>query len=192
MALSSRAKPIESISSASSRTKHADVRRVERAAAQVIEHAARRADDDLRARLRAPRSACPSARRRRSATTLMPRYLPSRSSSRATCSASSRVGERMSACTLRLRALHERVDDREAERGRLAGAGAGLHDEALAARGGLEDGALHRRRVRVAELVDGLAHLGAERKDVEGRRGGGALFRRRWLRSPGSSGVTHL
>ena len=51
MALSSRAKPIESISSASSSTSTRMPAGIERLLAQVIEHAPGRADDDLRAGL---------------------------------------------------------------------------------------------------------------------------------------------
>ena len=46
-------KPICSISSASSSTRHCDAAQVERAALEVIHHAARRADDDVRAALQA-------------------------------------------------------------------------------------------------------------------------------------------
>ena len=72
------------------------------------------------------------------------------------------------------RGTYEAVDDGQAERRGLSRARARLNDQAAPLGGGLEDRALDRRRVTVAHRVDRAAHIGAQRQDVErglGRRG---------------------
>ena len=98
-------------------------------------------------RLRARRPACPSARRRRRprpACRGACRVARARARPAARARAS---GTRTSACGLREARRDEPVDERQAERGRLAGAGARLDDEVLARGRRLEDRELHRRRV---------------------------------------------
>ena len=145
---------------------------IERAAAEVIEDATRGTDHDLRALLEggdltAHRSAAVD-RDDLGAAELgeLLELAPDLEGELAR----RRQDQRLDA---RLRALHQAVDDGEAERGRLSGAGAGLDDEALAARRGVEDGELDRRRVDVAERVDGLPDLTSQRDGIEGRSGRG-------------------
>ena len=120
---------------------HADAGGIERPLAQVIEHAPGRADDDLRAGL----ERLDLLAHRRAAVDGddldVPRNCPICSTSRDTCSASSRVGAEDERLHRLGRRAHEAVDDGQAEGGGLAGAGAGLHDQAPPRGRRLEDGA---------------------------------------------------
>ena len=72
---------------------------------------------------------------------------------------------------------HDLVDDRQTERGRLAGAGARLHHQVLARADRAEHGGLHRRRREVAHVVERLLDVGVQAEVVEAR----------WLRLGGPS-----
>ena len=153
----------------------ADVVRVERAAPEVVEHAARRAHHHLRALgelvdLPLHRGAAVHGRDLDVAALAQPldlgRDLEGQLARRA-------EGEHLD---LGHRAADDVVHDRQAEGRRLARPGARLHHRVLAARGGLPHRDLHRRGVGVANLGEGLADFAGEREDVEGRPRGRAGF----------------
>ena len=82
---------------------------------------------------------------------------------------------------------HQLVDERETERGRLAGAGARLDEEVLARADRLEHGGLHRRRCEVTHVVERVLDVGVEAEVIEARwlrRGGFSSFGdcQRWIR----------
>jgi hypothetical protein len=159
--------------------------RVERPPAQVIEHATRRPRHDLRAArerldLLAHRGAAVDG------DDLDPSVLAE------VLDLASHLERELArrgqdeGLDLRDSAAHELVDEGQAERGRLARACAGLHDEARAPNGGLEDSKLDGGRMRIPKLVDRLPHVRAEGDGLEGRPLGGRLGRRaapgrRWL-----------
>ena len=103
----------------------------------MVHDAAGRADHDLGTALQTAELALDTADRRRSAAFRRPCGVPYLCSASATWIASSRVGVRISACTLRCLRI-DALDDRQAEGGRLAGAGLGLGDDiATASRAGM-------------------------------------------------------
>ncbi len=146
-----------------------DVRRVERAAANVIEHAARRSDDDLRAALERVDLFRSSTRRRRCTRGWRPAIFREPSSSRVTGARARASGTARAPERLARAAPDDAIDQRQAERGRFAGARARLHDDALSRCCGLEDRELHRRRLDVPERVDRRANVRRERERVECR-----------------------
>ena len=150
----------------------------ERAAAEVVEHAARRAADDLRAR--AQQLDLPA--HRRAAVDGRDRDAPVRGdlapARRATCSASSRVGSSTSACTTPSSGFTTSLTNGMPNAAVLPVPGAGLdHQVAALARLGQRRG-LNGHRFLKAHLVDGAEHLGAQAQVREagplghGRRGG--------------------
>ena len=118
----------------------------------------------------------------------MPRCLPSCVSSRATCSASSRVGHRISACGVRVR-RDDLVDQRQTERGRLAGAGARLDQQVLAVGDRREHGGLDRRGLEVAHVVERELDVGVKAEIVEARGLRFGLEALRWRVSCGGGRI---
>ena len=131
----SSAKPMSSISSASSRTTVRMLGDVERPAPEVVEDAARRADDDVDAaleRLQLAEDRLAAVHRDDLDARAARPYLKIASD---TCIASSRVGTSTRAAAAgRPRPIVERVQQRQGEGGRLAGAGRRLADEVAARR----------------------------------------------------------
>ena len=66
---------------------------------------------------------------------------------------------------------HPAIDQGQRERRRLAGAGARLDDEVLALERGLPRSELHGGGIDPADLVDGAPDLGGQRQRVEGGQG---------------------
>ena len=123
-----------------------EVAQIERAAADEVEHAAGRADDDLGPAAAVCRSGRGSACRRRPARSRIRRPWASLSNSSRTCTASSRVGTSTSACGGdAFAAVLEPFEDRNGEGGRLAGAGAGLAQHVDAGQRAGNDAGLNRR-----------------------------------------------
>ena len=140
---------------------HLDRFEPQRAAPHVVHHAARRADDDLRALLEAAELAfvgLAAVNRQR----VMPR-LKSASlwTSSDTCTASSRVGQRMSTCTAR-RLRVGLLDGGNGERGGLAGAGLRLADDVLALHQDGDGRGLDRRGLFKAQFINGLQQFGGK------------------------------
>ncbi len=151
-----------------------DAARVERLLAQVIEHAAGRAADDLRAAL----ERLDLLAHRRAAVdgddldTLVLTDLLDLAADLERELARRAEHQRLHRLDRR---PHQAIDHRQPERRGLAGSGSSLNDEAAPLGSRLEDGSLHRGRMAIAHLVDGPPNLGAQREDVERRLGRGGF-----------------
>src|ERR1019366_8672094 len=135
-----------------------DAARVERLLAQVIEHAAGRAADDLRAAL----ERLDLLAHRRAAVdgddldTLVLTDLLDLAADLERELARRAEHQRLHRLDRR---PHQAIDDRQPERRGLAGSGSSLNDEAAPLGSRLEDGSLHRGRMAIAHLVDGPPNL---------------------------------
>ena len=150
----------------------ADTLRVERAASQMIEHAAGRTGDNLRAvvdslNLRGHRRTAVNCGDLRPAVLGERFELPTNLKSELSRRAEDQDLYGRGAPT------DDRVDDGEAVGRGFAGAGASLNHEIRAAAHRIEDRALNRSRMNIAELVYCSAHLRREFEDVEDVGGGG-------------------